>query len=282
MSLKNAIVGLPFGGGKAVVLLEPGKAKSAGMLRAFERFVNSLRGSYITAEDVGTTVADMEIVSSESPFVGGLPERAVAGDGNPAPKTALGVYLGIQAAVRFKLGRHDLERISIAVHGLGGVGYELCRLLAADGASLRVADVRLEAVDRVCKDIGANAVSVESVLLMKLMYWRRVHWVGFSIARRFRACGPRSLPVLRTINLPQKQTGSGCLLQEFSMRLITCGQRVPRRRYTMSIEQEIQKIPERLTEIFWRAQFENRSTSACANDMAHELLRLGPSGAGSS
>ena len=130
--------------------------------------MHSLGGSYITAEDVGASVADMEVIASQTPYVSGLPRTAVDADGNPAPKTALGVYLGIKAAVRFQLDRDDLRGLSIAVQGLGGVGYELCRLLAADGAKLRVADIRQELVNRACTEFGATAVDVEAILFERV------------------------------------------------------------------------------------------------------------------
>src|SRR5437868_7414732 len=168
MSYKNAMADLPLGGGKAVVLIEPKQAKSFELLQAFGRFVHSLGGAYITAEDVGASVADMEIIASQTPYVSGLPRTAVDADGNPAPKTALGVYLGIKAAVRFKLGREDLRGVSIAVQGLGGVGYELCGMLAADGAKLRVADIRSALVKNATAEFAATAVDVNAILFERV------------------------------------------------------------------------------------------------------------------
>ena len=127
MSYKNAMAGLPLGGGKAVVMIDAGHPKSPRLLEAFGRLVDSLEGRYITAEDVGATVADMEVVATQTPYVSGLPRTAVDADGNPAPKTALGVYLGIKAAVQFQLGRSSLRGVTVGVQGLGGVGYELVR-----------------------------------------------------------------------------------------------------------------------------------------------------------
>src|SRR6185312_945261 len=108
-------------------------------------------GRYITAEDVGTTTADMEHIAAVTPFVSGLAHESGEAGGDPGPKTALGVYLGLKAAVQFRLGRASLAGLTIAVQGLGGVGYPLCRLLAAEGVSLRVADARPAAVQRVCQ-----------------------------------------------------------------------------------------------------------------------------------
>src|SRR3984885_7076012 len=109
MSYKNAMAGLPFGGGKAVIIGDPRTAKTPELFEAFGRFVNSLGGRYITAEDVGTTTADMQSVARQTRYASGLDRRAGDVGGDPAPKTALGVYLGIKAAAKFRLGRSGLE-----------------------------------------------------------------------------------------------------------------------------------------------------------------------------
>jgi leucine dehydrogenase len=170
MSYKNAMAELPFGGGKAVIISDPGE-KTRQRMEAFGRLVDSLGGRYITAEDVGTTTTDMGQVAAVTRFVSGLArdaERAaevgLAIGGDPGPKTALGVFLGLKAAVRFRLGRATVDGLKVAVQGLGGVGYPLCRLLAEEGASLWVADSRPGAARRVCQELGANEVPAESIL----------------------------------------------------------------------------------------------------------------------
>ncbi|MFZ1905428.1 MAG: Glu/Leu/Phe/Val dehydrogenase dimerization domain-containing protein, partial [Steroidobacteraceae bacterium] len=137
MSYKNAMAGLPFGGGKAVIIGDSRTAKTPELFAAFGRLVDSLRGRYVTAEDVGTTIADMSHVARVTKYVSGLGRSPGAAGGDPGPKTALGVFLGIQAAVSFRLGRADLEGITVAVQGAGGVGYHLCGLLSSAGARLR-------------------------------------------------------------------------------------------------------------------------------------------------
>jgi len=104
MSFKNALAGLPFGGGKAVIIAEPRQAKTAELFQAYGELVQSLGGTYITAEDVGTTTADMEQVSRATQFVSGLGRKPGEAGGDPAPKTALGVFLGLEAAVKFRMG----------------------------------------------------------------------------------------------------------------------------------------------------------------------------------
>src|SRR5437660_11063154 len=153
MSYKNALAGVPFGGGKAVIIGESRKAKTPELFEAFGRLVDSLGGRYVTAEDVGTTSADMASVARATRQVAGLGRAPGEAGGDPAPKTALGVHLGIKAAARFKLGRPDLEGLTVAIQGLGGVGSHLARLLAGEGARLKVADVRADAVQRVCDEL---------------------------------------------------------------------------------------------------------------------------------
>ena len=156
MSYKNAMAGLPFGGGKAVIIGDPRTGKTPELFEAFGRFVDSLGGRYITAEDVGTTTTDMQSVARATSFVSGLNRKPGEAGGDPGPKTALGVYLGIKAAVKFRLNRSDLGGVEIAVQGVGGVGYHLCRMLSADGARLRVADVRPAAAQRVADEFAAQ------------------------------------------------------------------------------------------------------------------------------
>ncbi len=141
MTYKNAVAGLPFGGGKAVILKDPAVGKPPELLRAFGRAVDSLGGAYVTAEDVGMAVEDMREVQKETRFVSGLPQSGDAAGGDPSPWTALGVFLGIEAAVRARLGRDSLDGIRVAVQGVGHVGHHLCRLLAEAGAELVIADV---------------------------------------------------------------------------------------------------------------------------------------------
>ena len=141
MTYKNAIAGLPFGGGKAVILAAERSPKSAELFAAFGRAVDSLGGHYITAEDVGIGVEDMLAVRRETRFVSGLPQACNDAGGDPSPWTAYGVFLGIQVAVEARLGIDSLEGLRIAVQGVGHVGRHLCRLLHDAGARLVIADV---------------------------------------------------------------------------------------------------------------------------------------------
>src|SRR5215469_13808273 len=166
MSYKNAMAGLALGGGKAVIMGDSRKAKTAELFEAFGRLVDSLGGRYITAEDVGTTIIDMANVARATRYVAGLGAAPGRAGGDPGPKTALGVYLGIKAAVKFHLGRTDLKGVRVAIQGAGGVGHHLCRLLVAEGAELLVADVHPAAVQRACEQFGARPVAVDEVLAL--------------------------------------------------------------------------------------------------------------------
>ena len=164
MSFKNAMAGLPFGGGKSVILGDSQRDKSEPLLRAFGRCVERLGGRYVTAEDVGISEGDVEILARETRHVSGRRQRGGAAGGNPAPKTAFGVFLGMRAAVELKLGRTSLEGLKVAVQGVGQVGYHLCKLLRNAGATLVVADVRAENAARAAQEFGARVVSADEVL----------------------------------------------------------------------------------------------------------------------
>lgn len=166
MSLKNAMADLPFGGGKSVILGDPAKGKSPALLAAFGLALEKLGGTYITAEDVGISVADMVAVAKNTRFVCGLPQRSgsAAAGGDPSPKTARGVMCGIAAAVRYKLKRSDLAGLRVAVQGLGKVGFDLCRELHAAGARLVVADLDAQIVERARDEFAADSAPVEEIM----------------------------------------------------------------------------------------------------------------------
>ena len=165
MSYKNAMAGLPMGGGKAVILAGADKRKSADMLAAFGDAVNDLNGRYVTAEDVGISDADMVAVSKRTRYVSGLPvEKEGSAGGDPGPFTAMGIYLGLKAAVKHKLGTDDLKDVRVAVQGVGSVGGGLARLLAKDGAVLTLADVNAVRADELAQELGAEAVPADQIM----------------------------------------------------------------------------------------------------------------------
>lgn len=159
MTYKNAMAGLKLGGGKGVIIGNPKDLKSIDLFKAYGRAVNNLGGRYYTAEDVNITTDDMAIVNQETNFVSGLEGKS----GNPGPFTALGTFLGIKAAVKFKLGTDDLTGIKVSVQGLGSVGYSLCEKLHAAGAELIVTDINQQILDKAATELNATVVSLDDI-----------------------------------------------------------------------------------------------------------------------
>ncbi len=168
MSYKNAMAGLHFGGGKAVIIKTPEFTASDELYARFGDFIESLSGNYITAEDVGMSPEIMQIIATRTKYVTGLPASGGKAGGDPSPKTAFGIFRGIEAAVRFKLDRDNLKGTSVAVQGVGNVGYHLCRLLHEAGVLLTVADIEKAKVQRVCDEFGANAVGLDEILFCEV------------------------------------------------------------------------------------------------------------------
>ncbi len=168
MSYKNAMAGLPLGGGKGVVLAGADRMKTPELLAAFGRAIESLGGKYITAEDVGMTDADMVAIASETRHVSGLPvaDSHMAG-GDPGPFTARGVYLGIKAASKYRLGNNSMAGVHVAIQGVGSVGGGVARLLAADGAKLTLADLNESKRDALAAELGADVVGLDEVMTIK-------------------------------------------------------------------------------------------------------------------
>ena len=164
MSYKNAMAGLAYGGGKAVIIGDPRHGKSPALFAAFGRAVEQLGGRYITAEDVGTSVEDMQSVARVTDHVGGIPKAGGYRGGDPSPSTASGVYEGMRAAVEVALGRDSLAGLTVAVQGVGHVGFHLCRHLSEAGARLVVADLNPQSVERAVGQFGASAVTAEQIL----------------------------------------------------------------------------------------------------------------------
>lgn len=162
MTYKNAAAGLNLGGGKTVIIGDPFKDKNEEMFRALGRFIQGLNGRYITAEDVGTTVADMDLIHEETNYVTGI-SPAFGSSGNPSPITAYGVYLGMKAAAKEAFGDDSLAGRKVAVQGLGNVAYTLCEYLYNEGAKLIVTDINQQAIDRVVADFAAVAVAPDEI-----------------------------------------------------------------------------------------------------------------------
>ncbi|HSQ66242.1 MAG TPA: amino acid dehydrogenase [Polyangiaceae bacterium] len=162
MTYKAALAGLAHGGGKSVLIRPPQHFDRVALFRAFGKFIDDLRGHYITAEDSGTGLEDMEVIRTVTRHVTGI-DPSHGGSGDPSPFTALGVRRGIEAAVKFKLGKDSLAGIHVAVQGVGHVGYHLCKELHASGAKLTVADVDLLKAERAQREFGAQTVAIDAI-----------------------------------------------------------------------------------------------------------------------
>ncbi|MGE5560093.1 MAG: Glu/Leu/Phe/Val family dehydrogenase [Chloroflexota bacterium] len=163
MTYKNAAAGLNLGGGKSVIWGNAKTDKTEELFRAFGRFVDTLGGRYITAEDVGTSVEDMEWVRLETDHVAGLRELS----GDPSPFTAYGIYMGMKATAKVAFGDDSLKGKTIAVQGLGHVGYYLSKHLHEEGAKLIVTDLYQENIERAVKEFGAEAVAPDKIYGVK-------------------------------------------------------------------------------------------------------------------
>ncbi len=164
MSFKNAMAGLPMGGGKGVVLADANRTKTPELLKAFGRAIESLGGRYVTAEDVGMSDTDMVTIATETKHVTGLPVASGRAGGNPGPSTALGVYLGVKAAAKRGLGADSMKGVHVAIQGIGSVGGGLAALLAKDGAKLTLADVDADKAAAMAKVLGADVVTTAEIL----------------------------------------------------------------------------------------------------------------------
>ena len=162
MTYKNAAAGLNLGGGKTVIIGDSRTQKTEELFRAFGRYVQSLNGRYITAEDVGTTVQDMDWVHLETDFVTGV-STSYGASGDPSPMTARGVWQGMKAAAMEVYGSNSLSGKTIAIQGLGHVGYYLAKHLHEEGAKLIVTDIHEDLIKRVIDEMGATAVRPEEI-----------------------------------------------------------------------------------------------------------------------
>jgi leucine dehydrogenase len=160
MTYKNAVAGLALGGGKAVIMLPDGPVDRAALFRAHGRAVHALGGRFITAEDVGTTPADLEVAAHETPFVAGIAGKG----GDPSPWTARGVFVGILACARFAWGTNELSGRTVAIQGVGSVGAALARALVPTGARLLLSDLDDARVRALAAELGAAVVSPDDIL----------------------------------------------------------------------------------------------------------------------
>lgn len=167
MTYKSALANLALGGGKAVIIADPKRMKTDALIKAMGRFVESLQGRYITAEDSGTSVDDIRIMASETSYVAGVQNKQLndgsEASGDPSPMTAYGVFVGIKASLQYKFGSDELSDIRVAVQGVGNVGRNLSKMLVDAGAKVMVSDMYQPALDRILNELDVTLVPNEDI-----------------------------------------------------------------------------------------------------------------------
>lgn len=162
MTYKSAVTGLDLGGGKAVIIGDAKTQKNPEMMRSFGKFVHSLSGKYITAEDIGMETADMDLVREVTPYVTGISE-AKGGAGNPSPVTAYGVFMGMKAAAKYRFGSDSLKGKKVLVQGIGHVGTSLVKHIVEEGGEALISDINLQRLEKVRDEYGATIYNANNI-----------------------------------------------------------------------------------------------------------------------
>lgn len=284
MSYKNAMAGLPMGGGKGVVLAGVDSAKSPELLKAFGRAIESLGGRYVTAEDVGMSDADMVTIAGETRHVAGLPVASGRAGGDPGPSTAMGVYLGVKAAARRGLGADSMAGVHVAIQGVGSVGGGLARLLAADGARLTLADVDAGRAASLADELGAATVAADALLSLEADIVSPNALGAILTERSIAALRTKVIAggannQLATAQDGQRLADSGILyapdyvinaggIINVSLEYLGSGDRA-------EVDARIARIPDRLGEIWDEAERTGQPSSVVADAIAQRLIGRG-------
>ena len=278
MTYKSALAGLPFGGGKSVIIGDPRKDKTPELMRAMGDFVNSQGGRYVAAEDSGTGVADIRLMAERTPHVSGMDDNEFGGD--PSPSTAWGVFLGIRAAVRHRLGEDSLQGVRIAVQGLGHVGYYLAGYLSEAGATVLGTDVNEDNLSRAVKDHGVQAVSTDAILSAEVDVFAPCA-MG-AVLNAVTIPGLRAGIIAGAANNQLATEADGVSLQERGILycpdfLINAGGIIDvhhQRIGSTDTEKRahIQGIEQTLSQVLQRADESHRHTNAIAEELARDII----------
>nr|AXX39488.1 leucine dehydrogenase [Pseudoalteromonas sp.] len=281
MTYKNAVAGLPLGGGKAVIIGDAKELDSEQLFRAFGRQLNGLGGSYFSAEDVGINCGDVAMMNKVTSFVLGLSGKS----GDPAPFTALGTFLGIKAALNHQRGHDNFAGIKVAVQGLGTVGFGLCKHLSEAGAELFVTDISQAAIDRAVNEFGATAVGIDEIFDLDADVFAPCA-LGATI-------NDATIPQLKATiiagcaNNQLAQSKHGEIIREKGILyapdyVINAGgiinvafETLPEGYSAAASNKHVNGIFDSLTEIFARSDKENKSTHLIADELAQEILKNG-------
>jgi len=278
MTYKNALAGLAMGGGKSVIIGDAKTLKSDKLFKAFGNALNGLNGRYLSAEDVNITTADIAIANTVTPFVTGTEGKS----GNPAPFTALGTFLGIKASVKHKLNRDDLTGLTVAVQGLGSVGFALCEHLHKAGANLIVTDISKEALDKAATEFGATIVGLDEIYHQDADIYAPCA-LGATIndntidqfkAKIIAGCANNQLAESKhdqalvergILYAPDYVINAGGIIN-VSFENDYCAEKSTKK---------VEEIYQTLLEIFTKADNENRPTGVIADEMAQEIIKNG-------
>ena len=284
MTYKNAVAGLPFGGGKAVILADDDAPKSPALFASFGRAVDSLGGRYITAEDVGVSVDDMRHVREQTEHVSGLPQSGDSAGGDPSPWTAVGCFLGIEAAVKARLDKDSVKGLTVAIQGVGHVGAHLCRLLHEAGAKLLVADVNRKHLESI-----SNELPVEVVLPGDIL---------FADVDVLAPCALGNVLTSATIPKIKAKVIAGAANNQLSTEadgkrladrgilyapdyvinaggIISVSHEYHGNSSEDAVRDDVNKIPDRLSAIFDEAGKSGRPTNELADELARKLIGQG-------
>ncbi len=281
MSYKNALAGIPFGGGKAVIMADRNTPKSPALFEAFGRAVDRLCGDYITAEDVGVSVQDMEAVARTTRHVSGLASKGGVAGGDPSPKTAMGVFHGIGAAVARAFGRNDLEGLRVGVQGIGNVGYYLCSFLADAGARLTVADINRDSTIRAADEFGATIESTDNILAADVDVVAPCALGGVITADLVGRLQAKVIAGAANNQLADATVGD--LLRQNrilyapdyvinSGGIVSVAAEYQGNASDEDVDRNVALIADRLTEIFAKADKADRPTARIADEMAREAI----------
>ena len=282
MTYKNALGGIPFGGGKAVIFADPKKDKTDEMIRAFARAVEEMDGLYYTAEDSGVTEHDIEVIQSVTKYAAGIGKNGVGG--NPSPFTARGVWRGMQAAARHHFGVASLEGLKVSILGVGAVGMELARLIHEEGGKLVVADVYEPALKKAKTEFGAEITAPEDAVAADVDIFSPCA-LGGSINEntidrlQAKIVAGAANNQLRTPDMDAALHQRGVLYApDYVINgagVISVGLEILGQWTKDEMNARIDKIGETLTEIFKRAEAAGKPTGEIADAMAMEVIENG-------
>lgn len=286
MSYKSALAGLPLGGGKAVIIGDPRKIKSRELLLAFGRFIDRIGNVFATGEDVGFSVADVDVMLEVTPYVGGMSKGA----GDPSIHTATGVLHGLRAVAEYRLDRKNFAGMKVAIQGLGSVGWRVAHHLHEAGADLIVADVDAEKVMKARHNFGATVMKTDDihaaeadifcpcalggVITMKTA--QQIKALAVAGAANNQLASPEAGAALAERNIlfaPDYVINAGGVISG-----VEAMQNMPGRSKIelAPLDDRLEKIYNRLLEIFARAEKEKTTPEATAQAIAQELISHAP------